>query len=88
MGGNHEGEAQGMALTALHRIDAHEQLCAERYKQIGERHDEVKRALDEMAGKVSRGFSSLYNRLWTALLALVAIELSIIGFFIVKFVIK
>lgn len=75
-------------MTALHRIEAHELVCAERYKQIGERHDEVKKTLDEMGAKVSRGFSSLYSRLWGALLALVAIELSIIGFFIVKFVIK
>lgn len=76
-----EHDAHEIAQGAAQRLAVHEAVCAERYKQICDGHA----ALSE---KVSKGFSSLYGRLWAAVVAMALLELSIISFFLVKFVIK
>ena len=68
-------DARDMARSADSRIATHEEVCAERYKNINE-------TLAELKARITSSTSGLWNRIWLATGALIIILFGIIGWLV------
>lgn len=57
-------EARARADRALQRIDSHEDLCGERWRQSRAAQDVTNQKIEKLTQKMSEGFGSVYARLW------------------------
>ena len=57
------------------KLQGHEDTCAERYKNIADKHDEVRGAIDKLARSVDRRIGSLDGFKW----ALVTGAITLLG---------
>lgn len=53
----------GVATEALLRLEAHEELCGERYKNIEEKIDEIKETVSKFTWAVLAGMASILVKL-------------------------
>ncbi len=71
-------EAMHMARDAMHRIDKHEDVCAERYEQIVKNQEASATDRKEVRGMISSRFKDLYGFLWKIAFAFMGAQFTLL----------
>lgn len=75
-------EAKGIASEAMSSVNAHDRLNTMRFDNMDKKVDEVKELIHSLDKKVDRGISSNDQKFWSLAIALIAILLGTLGWFI------
>jgi hypothetical protein len=71
--GQNNGDAYMVANAAMAKMEAHERLCSERYKQIVANQNVSAQDREKMRALISERFNSLYGFLWKITFSLVGL---------------
>lgn len=70
--GQNNGDAYMVANAAMMRLEQHEKLCGERYKQIVANQNLSTQDREKLRDMISQRFKDLYGFLWKITLSIVA----------------